>query len=54
MRGGGGGPLDPSPHALIFLEVGHGKAKPNRWLERSSKMRNLHRCHCPQKFSKYE
>ena len=39
---------------LIFSEVGHGKTKPNRWLERSPKMRNLHRCHCKQKFSKYE
>ena len=37
--------------AVIFSEVGLGKAKPNRWLERSPKMRNLHRCHCLQKFS---
>ena len=26
----------------------------NRWVERSPKMRNLHRCHCKEKFSKYE
>ena len=39
---------------LVLSEVGHGKTKPNRWLERSPKMRNLHRCHWMQKFSKYE
>ena len=39
---------------LIFLEVGHGKTKLNRWTERSPKMRNLHRCHSWQKISKYE
>ena len=39
---------------LIFLEVGHGKIKTNRCVERSPKMRNLHRCHCLQKFSKHE
>ena len=39
---------------LIFSEVGHGKTKLNRWSKRSPKMRNLHRCHCMQKFSKYE
>ena len=39
---------------LIFSEVGHEKTKPNRWVERSPKMRNIHSCHCLQKFSKYE
>ena len=39
---------------FIFSEVGRGRTKPNRWVERSPKMRNLHRCHCQQKFSKYE
>ena len=39
---------------VIFSEMGHGKTKPNRWLERCPKMRNLHRCHCMQKFSKNE
>ena len=39
---------------LIFLEVGHGKTKLNRWTEGSPKMRNLHRCHSWQKISKYE
>ena len=38
---------------LIFSEVGHRKIKANRWGERSPKMRNLHRCHSLQKFSKY-
>ena len=37
-----------------LLEVGHGKIKPNRWGERSSRMRNLHRCHSLKKFSQYE
>ena len=30
------------------------KTKSNRWVESYLKMRNLHRCHCLQKFSKYE
>ena len=34
--------------------MGHGKSKPNGWVARSPKMRNLHRCHCLPKFSKYE
>ena len=37
-----------------LLEVGHGKIKPNRWGGRSSRMRNLHRCHSLKKFSQYE
>ena len=47
--GGSGG----SP-TLIFSDVGHGKTKPNRWVESTPKMRNLHKCQCQQKFSKYE
>ena len=47
--GGAGG----SP-TLIFSDVGHGKTKPNRWVENTPKMRNLHKCQCQQKFSKYE
>ena len=39
---------------LIFADVRDGKTKRNRWVERPSKMRSLHRCHCLQKFSKYE
>ena len=39
---------------LIFSKVGHEKTKPNRWVERNPKMRNIHSCHCLQKFSKYE
>ena len=39
---------------LISSEVGHGKTKPSRWLERSPKMMNLHECHCLRKLSKYE
>ena len=39
---------------FIFSEVGHEKTKPNRWVERNPKMRNIHSCHCLQKFSKYE
>ena len=35
-------------------EMGHGKSKPNRYVERSPKMRNFHRCHCLPKFIKYE
>ena len=50
-QGGGRSLVDPNPH---FLGLGHGKTKPNRWVERSPKMRNLHRCHCKEKFSKYE
>ena len=34
---------DPS---LIFPEIGYGKTKPNRWVERFPKMRNLCRCYC--------
>ena len=49
-RGGGGVQQTPN---LIFLEVGHGKTKPGIWVDRSLKMRNLHRCHCLQKVSKY-
>ena len=41
----------PSPH---FLELGQRKTKRKRWVERSPKMKNLHRCHCLQKISKYE
>ena len=37
--GGSGG----SP-TLIFSDVGHGKTKPNRWVENTPKMRNLHKC----------
>ena len=33
LRGGRGTPT------LIFSEVGHGKTKPSRWLERSPKLR---------------
>ena len=50
--GGGGeweGAVDPT---LIFLEVGLGKTKPKRWVEMCPKMRNLHRCHCLENFSK--
>ena len=36
---------------LIFSEVGNRKTKPNRQLEKSPKMWNLHTCHCLQKFS---
>ena len=43
--------MDPSPH---FLELGQRKTKRKRWVERSPKMKNLHRCHCLQKISKYE
>ena len=39
---------------LIFLEVGYGKTKPNRWLERFPRVINLHRCYCLQNFSLYE
>ena len=39
---------------LISSEVGHGKTKPSRWLERSPKMMNLHECHCLRKLGKYE
>ena len=39
---------------LIFSKVGHEKTKPNRWVEKNPKMRNIHSCHCLQKFSKYE
>ena len=39
---------------LVFSEMGHGKTKSNRWVERSPKMRNLSRYHCLQKFTKYE
>ena len=39
---------------LILPEVMHGKTKPNRWVESSPKMGNLHRCQSLQKFSKYE
>ena len=39
---------------IIFSEVRHGKTKPNRWVERAPKMRNLYRCYCLQMFSKYE
>ena len=40
--------------APIFSEARHGETKPNRWVERSPKRRNLHRCHYLQKFRKYE
>ena len=40
--------------SLIFLEVGHGKTKPNRWVGRPPEIRNLHRCHSLQKFSKHQ
>ena len=43
-----------SSSTFIFSEVGHEKTKPNRWVERNPKMRNIHSCHCLQKFSKYE
>ena len=43
--------MDPSPH---FLELAQKKTKRKRWVERSPKMKNLHRCHCLQKISKYE
>ena len=39
---------------LILSEVRHEKTKPSRWVERSPKMRYSHRCHCLQKFIKYE
>ena len=34
--------------------MGHGKTKPNRWVERPPEKRNLHRCHCLQKLSKHQ
>ena len=34
---GGDGPVDPNPY---FLGSAAGKTKPNRWVERSPKMRN--------------
>ena len=43
--------MDPSPH---FLELAQKKTKRKRWVERCPKMKNLHRCHCLQKISKYE
>ena len=39
---------------FISSEVGLEKIKANKWVERSPKMKNLHRCYCLQKFSKYE
>ena len=31
--------------------MGHGKTKPNSWVENSPKMKNLHRWHCLQKLA---
>ena len=31
--------------------MGHVKTKPDRWVERSPKMKNLYRCHCLKKFA---
>ena len=42
------------PQPSFFQRWGGGKIKPNKWVEMSPKMRNLHRFHCLQKFSKYE
>lgn len=39
---------------LIFLGMGHGKTKPNQWVKRCAKMRNLHRCQCLQKIRNYD
>ena len=39
---------------LIFSKVWHRKIKPNRWVERPPKLRNLNRCHYLLKFGKYE
>lgn len=39
---------------LIFLGMGHAKTKPNQWVERCTKMRNLHRFQCLQKIRNYD
>ena len=39
---------------VIFLGMGHAKTKPNQWVERCAKMRNLHRFQCLQKIRNYD
>ena len=51
--GGWGGAVRWTP-TLVFLEVGNGKTKPNIWVERSPKMRSLHRFHYLKKIRNYE
>ena len=43
-----------SKNTHIFRVKDNGKTIPNKWLERSPKMRNLRRCYCLQKCSKYK
>ena len=44
-------PMDPNPH---FLGSCVRKTKPNRWVERPPKIRDLPRCHCLLRFYEYE